>query len=61
MVFSHIARIVASIMLVLGVVMVALALYITTGDLGPAPEVVQRYWPGGQRVKLSTAVFSFWG
>ncbi len=46
MVFSHIARIVASTMLIIGVVMVALAFYITTGAMGPPQEAVQQFWPG---------------
>ncbi len=46
MVFSHIARIVAAIMLVIGIGMVSGAFYITTGALGPPQEAVQQYWPG---------------
>ncbi len=40
MVFSHIARVVASIMLIIGVGMVLGALHITTGALGPPQEAV---------------------
>ena len=46
MVFSHISRIVASIMLIIGVGMVLGALHITTGALGPPQEAVEQYWPG---------------